>query len=304
MKVSVLSMLNGSFDPYWRDVERGVEAAGKHFEINVDYMAPDFAGGTEQQVTRWQLDTVKRMARQGDIQAAAVAMLNFEEAATAVNTLVDAGIPCITFDTDAPDSKRSFYVGANNHSVGNTCAYVMARLLSFEGKVIVDAPSLNVQSCIARIAGFREVMGRYKNIQIVREVGGDENEASMRETARRTIQEIPDLAGMFCASGTTALINAEELKAAGKAGDVKIVCVDAGEKVLDMLRKDIIQMTIAQRPYSMGFRIMDYLYQIATRGLDAVMNGIPESRVIDTGIHQVTALNVDSFLETTRKLQS
>jgi ribose transport system substrate-binding protein len=304
MKVAILSMLSGSFDPYWSEVERGVNAAREHFEIDVEYLAPGPEVSHENDITRWQEHTARRIAGAPDVKAVAAAVLDAGRAPAIIKSITNAGIPCITFDTDAPQSTRSFFVGTNNRIAGNTCAYVLAKLIEFQGRIIIDTPSLTVNSCKQRIEGFREVMGRYARIEIVRQVCGQENEAAMRKAAEQTLGDIPDLKGIFCASGTSARINAEILQASGRAGQVKIVSMDAGKRLLELLRRDIIQMTVAQRPYSMGFRLMDFLYQIARRGLDTVMRGIPESRIVDTGIHQVTSRTLDSFLENRRKLQA
>lgn len=303
MKVTILSMLSGSFDPYWKEVERGVNAARAHFDVEVEYLVPPAGANSEKSISEWQLNAASKIASDKDAAAVGAAVLNYSRAPEIIRRITGAGIPCVTFDTDAPQSERAFFVGTNSRAAGSTCAYVMSKLIQFKGKVAVDAPSLNVFSCIERIAGFREIMTRYANIHIERDVCGDENEASMRAVARATAA-LPELSGVFCASGTTAKINADALKSAGLAGKVSLVCVDADDDILALIRAGVIQMTIAQRPYSMGYRLMDYLYQIANRGLDTVLRGIPQNHIVDTGIHQVTQANIDNYIENAKRLQN
>lgn len=300
MKVAILSMLSGEFDPYWKEFERGVNAAHRHFDIELEMHAPDFVGKTERDITNWQSRTAEAISRDKDVKAAGAAILNYSRAPEILNKIADAGIPTLTFDTDAPASHRSFFIGTNNRAVGSTCAYVMAKLLSFQGKVIIFAPWNNVQSCLERIVGFKEVLARYKNIEIVREASGDENEDAIRATAMDVVKT-PDLAGLFCTSGTSAKINAEVLQQAGLARKVKIVSVDVNTRIIDLINQDIISLAVAQRPYSMGFRLMDYLYQVARNGVDTVMRGIPAGRIVDTGFHQVTKDTVKNFLEMIKK---
>ena len=47
------------------------------------------------------------------------------EVAEAVDRLVDAGIPVVTYATDVPTSARCGYVGIDNHGAGVTAAYLM-----------------------------------------------------------------------------------------------------------------------------------------------------------------------------------
>lgn len=302
MKITILSMLNGGFDPYWRDVELGVRNAEKNFSVDLEFLVPGPEAREERDITAWQLRMIDDIARRKDSLAVAVAMLNYEKAMEGIRRLTGAGIPVITFDTDAPQSNRAFYVGTNNFTAGSTCAYNLVKKVGFKGDIVVDAPSMQVQSCIERIRGFKSVLERYKDIRIAREAGGEENIVKMRAQAEETLRAVPDLKGIYCISGTSAKVNAEVLTAKGLAGKVKIVCVDADKDIIRFIREGAIDSTIAQRPYTMGFRVVDYLYQIGTLGLDAVMKSIPKNHIVDTGIHNVTKENIDTYRESLVRL--
>jgi ribose transport system substrate-binding protein len=228
-------------------------------------------------------------------------MLNYSKAGGAIRKLTAAGLPVITFDTDAPDSGRAFFVGTNNNIAGQMCGFHLAKAMNFDGKLVIDTPSMEVYSCIARMAGFKEVMARYSKIQIVKTVCGEENHAKMAAEAQQTVKQIPDLGGVFCTSGTSAKVNVQAVSRAGKAGKIHIVSVDADAELLGYVRHGSISMMIAQRPYTMGFRVMSYLYEIAQHGLDSVLQSIPGNRIIDTGIQKITKDNVDNYIESQKR---
>jgi ribose transport system substrate-binding protein len=300
MKVSILSMLSGQFDPYWKEFERGVAAARKNIDVEVELLTPDSGGKTEREITSWQLRMANEIARDKDVKAAGVAILNFSRAAEAISAIHLAGIPAVTFDTDAPDSQRAFFIGTNNRVAGSTCAYVMTKLLTFKGKLIIFTPCNYVQSCMERIGGFREVMQRYTGIEIVSEAVGDENEKAMLEKAKEII-ETKDLAGLFCTSGTGASISAELIAKKGLSDKIKIVSIDVNDAIIQHINNGVISMSVAQRPYSMGFLLMDYLNQVAHNGIDNVLRGVPKSRIVDTGIHQVTKSSIPNYLDMLKK---
>jgi ribose transport system substrate-binding protein len=300
MKVAIVALLNGSFDPYWRDVEIGAKAALSNFRCDLEYLTPENATA-ERDITLWQLRMIERLVIEKDVAAVAVAMLNYSKAGGAIKRLCDAGIPVVTFDTDAPDSGRAFFIGTNNQVAGQMCGYHLAKMMNFEGKVVIDTPSLDVYSCIARMAGFREVMARYNNIQIVKTVCGEENHAKMIAEAQTTVRQIPDLRAIFCTSGTCAKVNAEAVAQAGKTGKIHIASVDADAELIKCVKRGDISMTIAQRPYTMGFRVMSYLYEIGQRGIESVLKGVPENRIIDTGIQKLTKDNIDSYEESLKR---
>ena len=67
------------------------------------------------------------------------------------------------------------------------------------------------------------------------------------------------------------------------------------------IRAGAINVTIAQRPYTIGYRVMSYLYEIAKRGVDPVLKGIPPSGIVDTGIRTITKDNLDGYVESLRR---
>jgi ribose transport system substrate-binding protein len=300
IKIAILSMVDGANSRYWKLIEEGAAAAAAQRTVTLEYHRPQVVG--ERNVAQWQSKTAEAIAGDPDVKAVGLAMIDPAAGAKAVEALSAAGIPCVTFDSDTPDSSRAFFIGANNRAAGRTCAFTIAKLISFKGKIVIDSPSYKIQSCIERVGGFKEAMNRYSGIDIVGEVGGDENAASIKYTAERTAA-IPGLAGIFCASGGNAKANADALRRAGLAGEVALICVNVDSEIRELLREGVINMAIGQRPFSIGFRLVDYLDQIARNGIDTVMRGIPSSHIADTGMHQVTRDNIESYIDTLEKMQ-
>lgn len=75
------------------------------------------------------------------------------EVAEAVDRLVGAGVPVVTYSTDVPNSSRCAYVGIDNHGAGVTAAYLMDQWLG-------SAPSgvlITLSGAVFRGEGEREV---------------------------------------------------------------------------------------------------------------------------------------------------
>ncbi|MFA6450005.1 MAG: substrate-binding domain-containing protein [bacterium] len=299
-KIAILGMVDGANSRYWKLIEDGAAAAAAQRSITVEYHRPQALG--ERNVAQWQSKIAETIANDPEVKAVGLSMIDPAAGAKSIETLSAAGIPCVTFDSDVPNSNRAFFIGANNRAAGRTCAFTVAKLISFKGKIIIDSPSYKVNSCVERIGGFKDAIGRYSGIEVVGEVGGDESAASIKYTAEKTAAT-PGLVGIFCASGGSAKADAEALKKAGLAGKVALVCVNVDAEIRELLKKGVIHMAIGQRPYSIGFRLVDYLDQIARNGIDMVMRGIPSSRIADTGMHQVTRDNIESYVDTLEKMQ-
>jgi len=54
-----------------------------------------------------------------------------------IDRAIAAGIPVITVDSDAPTSKRLFFVGTNNHQAGFMGGKRLAQELKSKGNVVV-----------------------------------------------------------------------------------------------------------------------------------------------------------------------
>ena len=54
-----------------------------------------------------------------------------------IDRAVDAGIVVATFDSDSPESKRNFYIGTNNYTLGEVSAQKMMEYLPDGGKIAI-----------------------------------------------------------------------------------------------------------------------------------------------------------------------
>src|SRR6202165_6175805 len=66
------------------------------------------------------------------------------EVTEAIDRLVDAGVPVVTYATDVPNSARCRYVGIDNHGAGVTAAYLMGQWLGSAPSDVLITLSRNV----------------------------------------------------------------------------------------------------------------------------------------------------------------
>ena len=77
-----------------------------------------------------------------------------------------AGIPVITIDSDAPESKRLFFIGTNNLEAGRLGGRRVAAQLNGKGNVVFFSnpgqPNLD-----ERLKGYKDVFSTYPGIKVV-----------------------------------------------------------------------------------------------------------------------------------------
>ncbi len=96
----------------------------------------------------------------------------------------------------------------------------------------------------------------------------------------------PDIIGIFAASEPSAIGAAQALRAAGKAGQVKLIGFDATGEQLNALRDGVIHALIVQNPFKMGYE--------GVKAAIAALHGEPVEPVIDTGVTVVTLENLET----------
>jgi ribose transport system substrate-binding protein len=218
------------------------------------------------------------------------AMTKTIEAATA------AGIPVITFDADAPGSKRIAYIGTNNKEFGLALGKQLLQLRPDGGKYAMVSGGPGAQNLAERVDGVREALKGSKWT----EVGGsptfcndDPALAIQQMTDQRTAT--PDLAAivpvggwpMFAPEGFKAF--ASRNKKDIDSGKFTLVVADTLKMQLELLRDGYANALVGQRPFEMGEKSMDVLL--------AIKKGEKVPEIVYTGLDLVTKDNVAQMLK-------
>lgn len=176
----------------------------------------------------------------------------------AINKAASRGIPVITFDSDAPDSKRLCFAGTNNYEAGRVAGKAMAEWLNGKGEVGISTfPGPN--HLVERIRGFKDGL-KGSNVKVVA-TANDEGKVAMAETAiTALLQAHPEIDAVFAAHGNPGPGAVAAVKNVGKEGKIQIMGFDFGMPVVEAIDKGQIRGTVGQNPYLMGFTGMLQLW--------------------------------------------
>lgn len=88
-----------------------------------------------------------------------------------ISDAIKAGIKVATFDSDAPNSERIFYIGTDNYKAGMQCAETMLGLYQKADKkpeqVVVLSASMHANNMKERLRGFHKVFGNENISQVL-----------------------------------------------------------------------------------------------------------------------------------------
>ncbi len=220
-----------------------------------------------------------------------------------INAAVNAGIPVITIDSDAPDSRRLYFIGTNNLDAGKLGAQRVAQKLDGKGNVVffTYAGQANMQE---RLQGFKDVFAGDPGIHIldVVDIKGDPNKAydwtqeSMALTGDKKVNAFISLDSASSRAVADALQRAN-------AKDRMVMSWDVDPKTLDGIKAGIIDSTVAQKPYTMGYyglKALDEIFHYPPKQLGkdySVDVFAPYPVFVDTGTALVDQDNVDLYID-------
>src|SRR5579872_6904909 len=218
------------------------------------------------------------------------AMTKSIEAATA------AGIPVITFDADAPGSKRVAYIGTNNKEFGVALGKQLLQLRPDGGKYAMISGGPGAENLAERVNGVREALKGSKWTEVAGSPTFSNDDPALGiqqmtdlKTATPDLAAIVPVGGwpMFAPEGFKAF--ASKNKKDIDSGKFTLVVADTLRMQLELLRDGYANALVGQRPFEMGEKSMDVLL--------AIKKGEKVPAIIYTGLDLVTKDNVAKMLK-------
>jgi len=280
--------------PYWQAAGAGFSRAATQFKIRTDYLGPN---NYDAKAEREALDRAVQQKATGILLAVTDPALLKD----GIDKAIAAGIPVVTIDSDAPASKRLFFIGTNNYQVGVTGGQRLAQELKGKGNVVVFTmpDQHNMQD---RLRGYRDALDR-SGIKITRVVDIQGDPRIAFDTTTQIIGKEKDKVDAFvCLEAQSGKEVAGVLNSYKVTGKV-VMAMDTDPETLDWIKKGGIAATIAQKPYSMAFvgmQMLDNLYHHKPASLDTDWSKdsfAPIPSFVDTGSALIDKSNVDSFLQ-------
>ena len=230
------------------------------------------------------------------VDGMAISVADVAAMTKSIDAAAAAGIPVITFDADAPGSKRTAYIGTNNKDFGLALGKQLAQLRPEGGKYAIVSGGPGAKNLAERVDGVRESLKGTKWVEVQGSptfCNDDSALAIQQMTDLRTAT--PDLGAivpiggwpMFAPEGYKAFVNKNKKDI--DAGKFTLVVADTLKMQLELLRDGYSNALTGQRPFEMGEKSMDTLL--------ALKKGQKVPEVIYTGLDLVTKDNVAQMLK-------
>ena len=215
-----------------------------------------------------QARVIRELVSNKSVDGISISVIEEGIANEVIADVVAANIPCITFDSDAPQSKRAAYVGTDNIALGEELAMLLLTRFQRLGKYAIvsdDNPNLFLRETgirtILNKRGWGEVPGSPMIVgQAAKEAASSGPIAQMHSLMAKQ----PDIDAIIITMGLPMV--------SGEPGDwesfvqqypdLLILSADSMPKQIDLLNRGFVNGLVGQQPYDMGSKSIDTLLAI------------------------------------------
>ncbi len=288
-KTIVVVVIGKSVNPYWSNIEKGVEAAGKDLGVKTVFFVPP------KEDVAAQIQTMETYVAQG-VTGIAIAPSDPQALDRMMKMAASAGIFVTTLDTPPVEgSDRPVYIGTDNYAAGQIAGQTLAMLLPDGGKVAIVRGSDTALNALQRTQGFLAAI-EGTLIQPLPPMNDREDTAVALQLASSAISANPDLAGAFGVYAYNGPAWATAVKEAKAVGRIRVICFDATTDTINGIKEGVIDATVAQREYDMGYKSVQIIKLMAEKGVEAALGEMgAEKGVITTGVDIITAANLQEY---------
>ncbi len=246
----IAMIAKSSTNPVFLSARTGAEAAAKELSakhginIVIDWRTPPTEDGQVQ---------AQRLAQAVNEGADAI-LISCSDAGKvtgAINDAVARGVAVMTFDSDAPASKRFAYYGVDDVETGGQVMSELAKLMNGKGSIAILAGNQNATNLRRRTEGVKKEAGNHHGIKIVDTFYNIETPQDAAAEVVRVMKAYPEIEG-WAMVGAWPLFT-KTLLTDLDPGKVKLVAVDALPAELPYVEKGIAPVLLAQPTYQWGY---------------------------------------------------
>lgn len=300
-EVFYLISVNSSL-PYWQTVAAGFNRAAADYHVTARVRGPDNYD-PQAELNAFQKAVAAKPA------GILISVADAKVLQDPITAAVDAGVPVITVDSDAVGSRRLLFIGTNNLEAGRLGGRRVAERLGGKGNVVIYtwAGQPNIEE---RLKGFEDVFSNRPGIKIVQlvDIKGNELLAFDKTQAFMALTGDQKVNAFVCLDSACGKVVSDSIKRSG-ATDRVLVAWDVNQDTLDEIKAGLIDATIAQKPYTMGYaglKALDDVFHSPPTPMNNDWAKDPFAKIpefMDTGTAIVDKSNVEPYLVAARKNQ-
>jgi ribose transport system substrate-binding protein len=248
-KITIAMIAKSSTNPVFLAARTGAEAAAKELSakdsitVTVNWLTPPEEDG------QVQAQRIQQAVNDG-ADAILISCSDAGKVTGAINDAVARGVPVMTFDSDAPDSKRFAYYGVDDVKTGRQTMAELATLMGGKGKVAILAGNQNAPNLQHRVQGAKDEAAKHPGMTVIGTFNHVETPQDAAAEVVRVNNAYPDIQGWAFIGGWPLFTRS--LLTDINPAKMKVASVDALPAQLEYVEKGVVPVLLAQSVYLWG----------------------------------------------------
>lgn len=285
------SQSNDVFQAAYTGAKAAAKELGEKHNVNItiDWRTPSAEDATK------QVEAIEALVR-ARVDAILVACTDASTLTPAIDRAVEKGVPVMTFDSDAPASKRFAYYGSDHRQIGQIVVDELAKSMDGKGTVAILGGNQSGTNLALRVQAAKETIAKHPNLKLLPASGGvfyhEETPEKAAEAVAVATNANPSIEG-WAFIGGWPLFTSNALR--WEPGKIKVVSCDALPPQLAYLRSGHVQALYAQDCYGWGHKSVGVLVEKILSKKDP-----PQAIIVDP-LTKVTKDNVEEYAKNWEK---
>jgi len=274
-----------SVDPFWKEVRMGAMDAAKFYNVAVEFNAPKF-NNIQEELKYFDIAILSK------VDGIIAYVSNNQEFIKLIDDAYKDGIPVITIENDAKDSKRQAYIGTNSFQLGEEAGKLMIKATKGKANIAIivsndyQTDSINQN---LKISGFLDSLKNYKDMKIVKIYTSKLGTLSAEEITQSIINSNQEINAIYTTDSVDTIGTAQVIVDFNKVGEIHIIGYGDTPDILRYIQKGIIYGSVMSDPYKLGYESIRSMMEIKEK------NNV--STFVDTGVNIITKDNIQQYIK-------
>ncbi|MBU5346830.1 substrate-binding domain-containing protein [Paenibacillus lautus] len=232
---------------FWRVLIEGVNTASREFGVDVSVVGP-----TQEIEVDLQIQLLKEAIKQKP-DAIVMAAGDYNRLVPVAESIRKADIPLIMIDSAVNGDYAQSLIATDNVNAGQKAGKELSSLLSANAEVAIISFVRGASTQIEREQGVRSILEQRSGTEIVGTYYSEGKEERAYDITKKLLLERPDLNGIVGLNEPSTVGAGRAIRELGLAGKVKLVGFDSSVKEVKLLEEGVLQSTIVQKPFNIGY---------------------------------------------------
>lgn len=244
---------------FWDSVKVGAEDAGKEFGVDVIYTAPPKEEDIDTQIE------IINSAINKKVDAIVLAACDYKKLVNVTEKAIAAGIPVVVIDSAIDSAKISSFIATDNFEAGKMQGNQLVKIVGESCNVVLMNFVKGSASADQRQAGFLEATKTYPNIKVISNEYCFSDPMLSAQLTRKLLNKFTNIDAIVAFNDPSTEGAANTVKDMKLNGKVKIIGFDCNQDEVDLIEDGVIQSTVVQNPYSMGYLGIKYVLDVLNK---------------------------------------